>query len=265
MGKNLRIILLIFLIIGPIVFYHYVNKKSNGRFLDTAFKYDQNEENLPEIALIFDDLGENLSDLKELYSLDVPLTVSVIPDLKFSKNIAHIASRCGFSVFIHLPMQPLKENTKRAPYRFIGPELSRRENVMLLRHYLNSLRIAIGVNNHMGSAATQDVELMKVVLRMVKARGLIFIDSKTSPDSVAYEQAQKEGLVCGYNEGFLDYYDSSLEMEKSLDKLINSAVHKGRIIAIAHPKKSTIRFLKGKIPELKKKIKFITIQEYFES
>jgi hypothetical protein len=265
MGKNLRIVLFLFLIIGPIFFYRYINQKSQTGFLDGAFKHGQNQENLPEIALIFDDLGESLSDLKELYELDIPLTVSVIPDLKFSKNIAHIASRCGFSVFIHLPMQPLKDSAKRAPYRFIGPELSRGENTMLLRRYLNSLRIAIGVNNHMGSAATQDVELMRLVLKMVKSRGLIFIDSRTTPDSIAYQQAQEEGLVCGYNEGFLDFYDSSSEMEKSLDKLINSAVRKSRIIAIAHPKKSTLRFLKEKVPELKKRIKFITIQEYFGS
>ena len=95
MSRVLRGLIFLALIIVPIVFYNSLNKNrdSSGSLLD--FSDGQSSLEKPAVALIFDDLGESLSDLRELYTLDIPLTVSIIPNLKFSKNIAHIASRCG--------------------------------------------------------------------------------------------------------------------------------------------------------------------------
>lgn len=231
---------------------------------DLSFIFEKSGSRRPLIALIFDDLGESLSDLREIYSLDTPLTISIIPNLKFSKNIAHIGSRCGFSVFIHLPLQPEEKDIYRTnKYKFISSDLSKKEIQFLLRKYLNSIRIAIGINNHMGSGATRDSSLMRIVLREIKNRGLIFVDSRTSTESVAYKIAREEGLVCGYNQGFLDSSDDIVEMGKRMDELISKAKEKGKIIIIAHPKKNTINFLKRKLPALKKKVEFITIKDYF--
>ena len=264
MSKIIRASLFIILILIPIIFYNSLKKRRDGHSSGTPFAPATKKTGQPSVALIFDDLGESLSDLKELYSLKIPLTVSVIPNLKFSKNIAHIASRCGFSVFIHLPMVPREEHKFRTnKYRFLSGSLSRRENESLLRGYLNSIRIAIGVNNHMGSKATEDPTLMRIVVKALKNKGLIFVDSVTSLNSVAYKIANTAGLVCGYNQGFLDVVDDAAEMEKQLAELIDKAREKGKIIVIAHPRKKTINFLKKKIPSLKKKLKFITIKDYF--
>jgi hypothetical protein len=263
MGKTLRIILLAILILIPIVFYNFLNKKNEEVILPIANK--KLNINRPKIALIFDDLGESLKDLKEIYSLDIPVSVSVIPGLKFSRNIAHIAYRCGFSVLIHLPLQPKdEENYKTDKYKFIKSSLSRREIESLLRYYLNSIRVAIGVNNHMGSAATEDTKLMKIVLKAIKRKGLIFIDSCTSPKSVAYALAKEGNIICGYNEGFLDSNDSMEAIEKKLNEFIDKAKEKGKIIIIAHPKENTIKVLKRKLPLLKEKVEFVTLKDYFE-
>ncbi|UCD15270.1 MAG: divergent polysaccharide deacetylase family protein, partial [Candidatus Omnitrophota bacterium] len=213
----------------------------------------------------FDDFGESLKDLKTLYSLGIPVTISVVPGLKFSKNIAYIGSRCGFSIFIHLPFQPkeqLQFNT--AKYKFISSDLSKREIDALLRYYLNSIRIAIGVNNHMGSGATEDDSLMQYVLEKVKRKGLIFVDSRTSLDSVAYTLAKEKDLICGYNEGFLDSVDNVGTIEKKLYSLIDKAAEKGKIIIIAHPKENTFKVLRDNLEDLKKKIEFVAIKDYFE-
>lgn len=262
MNNRLRIVLLAFLIVIPLVFHNTLNK--GERPSPAGLGASGGQVKLPEIALIFDDLGESLSDLKELYSLDIPLTVSVIPGLKFSKNIAHIAARCGFSVFIHLPLEPKQKNlASGAPYRFIGSEVSLRDNQALLRKYLNSIRIAIGVNNHMGSLATEDPEIMALTLKEIKNRGLIFIDSRTSTKSVAYDIANKRRMVCAYNEGFLDSLDEPAAMKANLEGLISEAQRKGKIIIIAHPKKSSIEFLKNNLPQLKERVRFITARDYF--
>ncbi len=265
MAKSLRIALLICLIITPIIFHRVLNRKNNynDKFLPFAAK--GRDAQLPKIALIFDDLGESLSDLKEIYSLDIPLTISVIPNLKFSKNIAHIGARCGFSVFIHLPFEPVgKQRYKTNKYKFISGDLSKRETVSLLRQYLNSIRIAIGVNNHMGSLVTQNRKVMEVVMEEIKKRGLIFVDSRTSLKSIAYDQADKIDLTCGYNHGFLDAVDSVDVMEKRMKELIALAKNKGKIIVIAHPKKNTFKFLKKQLPDIRREVEFITTKDYFE-
>lgn len=265
MAKSLRIILLLCLIVIPIVFHKVLNRKNNHNNNFLFFTSRNEEVQLPKIALIFDDLGESLSDLKKIYSLNIPLTISVIPNLKFSKNIAYIGSRCGFSVFIHLPFEPAgKQNYKTNKYKFITSSLDKRETISLLRQYLNSIRIAIGVNNHMGSLATQNQKTMKVVLEEIKKRGLIFVDSRTSLKSVAYDQAEKIGLICGYNRGFLDSVDNVEVMEKRMEELISLARSKGKIIIIAHPKKSTFTFLKKHLPAICEKVEFITAKDYFE-
>ena len=268
MAKNLRVILFIILIVVPVIFHKAMNKKSkhgNIPFSSNNETADEREEDSkPIVALIFDDLGESLNELREVYSLGIPLTISIIPNLKFSKNIAHIGSRCGFSVFIHLPLQPIDDNIpKSAGYKFISSDLSNRGIKLLLRQYLNSLRIATGVNNHMGSKATQNTSLMKIVMKEIKKRKLIFIDSNTSTKSVAYSIAKKENLVCGYNEGFLDASDNIEAMKQKVNKLIEKAKSKGKIIIIAHPKKNTIDFLKRELPVLRKHVKFVTIKEFF--
>lgn len=265
MSKFLRIALIVILILLPIVFYKSFYKgKQKKTIVLPVIREEAPVKAKPKIALIFDDLGESLKDLEIIYSLHTPLTISVIPGLKFSKNIAYIASNCGFSVLIHLPLEP--KNAKSylsSKYKFINSSLSKRDIDSLLRYYLNYIRLAIGVNNHMGSAATENPELMRQVLRALRQRNLIFIDSHTSLKSIACDIAKKEGVVCAYNEGFVDSVNNPLVMERKLRRLVRLAKKKGKIIIIAHPKRNTLAVLKNKLPELKKEVDFITIKEYF--
>jgi len=264
MPKALKILVLIVLIVSPVIFYKTLNKQ-NIHSNDDSSSANSSYLGLPKIALIFDDLGESLSDLKDLYALKIPLTISIIPNLKFSRNIAYIGDRCGFSIFIHLPCEPENQvNTDSLSYEFISSNLSKKKTESLLRRYLNSIRIAIGVNNHMGSKVTQDRFQMGLVVSAIKKRGLIFVDSRTSLDSVAYDVASQQGLRCGYNEGFLDAVDKPEEIKKRMDSLIAKAEAKGKIIVIAHPRSNTINFLKDNLLEIKKNIEFVTIEDYFE-
>ena len=264
MPRSVKIILLLILIIAPVIFYSVLSKRDKGIKPALLLFRGKVSPDRAKIALIFDDLGESLYELQEVYSLGIPLTVSVIPDLKFSKNIAHISGRWGFSVLIHLPLEPLdRDKYKKLSYRFIGSNLTKKEIETLLKQYLNSIRIAIGVNNHMGSRATKDPQLMGFILKVIKNKGLIFIDSRTSSGSIGYEIAKREKIICGYNEGFLDATDDTGGMEKRMEGFIAAAKKNGQIIIIAHPRKNTIQFLKKRLSLLTQRIEFITIKDYF--
>ncbi|MCF7873720.1 MAG: divergent polysaccharide deacetylase family protein [Candidatus Omnitrophica bacterium] len=257
MSKNLKIIFLITLIAVLIISYFSRQKAS----LDKLTPKSPNKNT--KIALIFDDLGQSLESLRQIYNLKIPVTVAVIPELKFSKNIAHIAARSGFSVLIHLPLEPKKANYYLTDkYKFISSELSENQIDRLLYNYLNSIRIAIGVNNHMGSKATQNPKLMDQVLERIKQKRLIFIDSQTTPKSVAYKIAKSKGIDTAYNQLFLDAIDDPAEMKKRINDLIDNNKSK-KLIIIAHPKKNTFKFLKNNLSQLKKRADFITLKEYF--
>ncbi|MFA5270839.1 MAG: divergent polysaccharide deacetylase family protein [Candidatus Omnitrophota bacterium] len=264
MSRSFKVLLFILILAAPLIFYKYFYKPRPGIGIKKTITRQVVEEK-PKVALIFDDLGESLQDLKEINSLNIPATISILPGLKLSKNIAHLSSRCGFSVLTHLPMEP--KNVKKfetSKYRFISTSLTKGERTALLRYYLNYIRVAIGVNNHMGSAATEEPELMREVLKAVKRKGLVFIDSRTSKSSVACKVAKEVGVPCASNEGFFDSLSDVRLMEDRLKDLLSHAKQKGKIIVIAHPKKNTFAVLHKLLPQAQKEVQFITIKEYFE-
>ncbi|MFA5337683.1 MAG: divergent polysaccharide deacetylase family protein [Candidatus Omnitrophota bacterium] len=262
MNKITKILVFILILSAPLVFYKYFYKPKTRPPIKKFIRGEVVKK--PKIAIIFDDLGESPKDLKEIHSLGVPVTVSIVPGLKFSKSIAQTAQFYGFSVMTHIPLEP--KNAQRYQtdkYKFISSSLSKRERATLLRHYLNSIRSSIGVNNHMGSAATEDSKLMKEVMLAVKNRGLFFVDSHTSLNSVACEIAKKEKVPCGYNEGFFDSVDDINVMQNKFIELIKKAEEKEKIIIIAHPKKKTFFLLHKLLPKAKNQVQFITIKDYF--
>lgn len=261
MNRITKIFLFILIISAPLVFYKYFYKPR----MHPAIKRITREIPVikPKIALIFDDLGENPKDLSEINSLDIPVTVSVVPGLKFSKIIAQTSTLYGFSVMTHIPLEPKNaQKYQTTKYKFISSSLPRRERAALLRYNLNYIRVAIGVNNHMGSAATEDAKLMKEVMKAVKYNGLFFIDSRTSNNSVACEVAKKEGVICDYNEGFFDSVDDISVMQAKFFELLKKAKEKGKIIVIAHPKKKTFFLLHKLLPKTRDQVEFITIKDY---
>ena len=66
---------------------------------------------------------------------------------------------------------------------------------------------AEGFNNHEGSKATEDEEMMREVLGQAKEKNLFFIDSRTSSKSVALRIARELGVPGARRTVFLDNND----------------------------------------------------------
>ena len=272
MSRDVRILLLLAIIIAPLVLYKPPAPKKTVPPALVAVRPLPKIIKSPvlapvpvgKVALIFDDLGDSMKNLDDIYDLKIPVTVSVIPGLKFSENIVQVASRCGFSVMVHLPLESKDEKLRYGRLKLIGAYLGEKEIKLLLGKYLSSLRPVMGVNNHMGSLATEDHKLMDMVMREVKKRGLVFVDSRTSPKSVAYDDCVAHGMTCAYNESFLDAVNDSEFIVKRLKEIVVVAKEKGKIIVIAHPRSKTLRILKRELPSLKNEVEFITLNKYLE-
>ena len=202
------------------------------------------------VAIIIDDMGASPRELKELLSIGLPLTFSVIPSLAHAREVAQAAHIAGAEVMVHMPMEP--EGYPRQPMEKIGllVSMANPEIVERVNGYFRAVPFAVGANNHMGSRFTQSAEKMDVVLGVLKEKGVFFVDSRTSPASVGYARAQALGLHCGTRQVFLDNVQDEALIGKQLAQVAAIARHKGSAIAICHPHPVTIRALKAMLPRL---------------
>lgn len=201
-------------------------------------------------AIIVDDLGQSLKAAHSLLDLRAPLTFSVMPGLRYSRETAEEAHGHGIEVMLHLPMQPLLDSAPDVSAREIKVGMSRGEVDSLIASGLASVPYAAGVNNHMGSKATADTPLMREVMAELAERHLFYIDSRTIADSVALSAARDAGIPAFYRSVFLDDTASVAYTRNQLERLCKVAEQQGVAVAIGHPYPTTIAALGRFLPEL---------------
>lgn len=205
-----------------------------------------------KVAIIVDDMGTNTRELQALLSIKLPLTFAVIPSLAQARKVSEGAHSAGAEVIVHMPMEP--EGYPQQKLEKIGllVNMEKGEIEERVNSYFRSVPHAVGANNHMGSRFTQNAEKMDAVLQVLKGKGVFFVDSKTSPDSVGYQRAKALGLTCGVRQVFLDNVQDEALIGKQLEQAAAIARKKGQAIAICHPHPATIRALQSMMPQLAK-------------
>lgn len=200
------------------------------------------------VAIIFDDAGGSLDDLETIIALGRPVTVAVLPGLRFSREVAERARAAGLEVFLHLPLEP-EDPTKKVGPGGITIDMSDEEIIQIVRADLDDVPGAVGVNNHMGSRGTADERVMRAVLQVVKDRGLIFVDSVTSPRSIATRLASEMRIPAAARQVFLDNRDEPEAIRQQIVRLITLARRRGEAVAIGHAQRLTAQVLKEMLPE----------------
>lgn len=202
----------------------------------------------PRLAIILDDVGGDTGSVDAIFALHYPLTLSVLPNHPRSAEIAQEAHRRGYQVMLHLPMESLANETAEA--QELRPGMSDGEVANELMSMLRSVPYATGVNNHQGSRATSDPQLMSKLMPLIRSHHLFFIDSRTTSATVAYEAAQAARVPCASrNVPFLDDVQDTSAIRRQLDLAVTDAREKGQAIAIGHPHPSTMRALADFLPQ----------------
>jgi polysaccharide deacetylase 2 family uncharacterized protein YibQ len=117
---------------------------------------------------------------------------------------------------------------------------------------LGNIPYVSGVNNHMGSRATRNAALMSAVMKTLAGHRLYFIDSRTTPQSVALEAARRQGLPAFYRTVFLDDTESVSYTTGQLREFREKIEREGVALAIGHPHPTTIAALAKFLPELER-------------
>ncbi len=214
------------------------------------------------VALIIDDMGHSRSAALPFLEMDVPLALSFLPGRPHSVQLAEEGFARGKSILLHLPMEP-KGYPRINPGKGVvlishdSGEIRR-----ILREDLRSVPHAIGINNHMGSLATENERVMTDVLEFARDERLLFIDSRTSPRSVAYRIAKDLNVSSAERDIFLDNERDEDAIYARVTELLDLAEARGWAIGIGHPYPETARVLKRAAADAERRgILWVSLQE----
>ncbi len=210
---------------------------------------EKEKEVRARVAIIIDDMGRDMDKMRALFEVDAPITVSVLPHLEFSEEVASEAHSRGWEVLLHIPMEPrdLKNHNPGRGALFVN--MSDEEITQEFEGDLATVPYVSGANNHMGSRFTEDEGRMKTVLRLLKDRGYFFLDSKTTDRSVAGAVGRRLGVRTAERNVFLDNERDELYIKARFEELKRIALRRKKAIAIGHPYPETIKVLKEVVKE----------------
>lgn len=203
-------------------------------------------------AIVIDDMGRDLDAAQKLLALDYPLTFSVLPYLRYSHATAQEVHRSGREVMLHLPMEPEPDAHMSPGEGAILVGMKSGEVQRVVQDDLAAVPYVAGVNNHMGSRATQDAALMDDVMRALADRRLYFIDSRTTGSSAALDAARRRRLPAFYRTVFLDNTETVEYTLRQLGELRRRVEDTGVALAIGHPHATTIAALAKFLPDLER-------------
>lgn len=204
----------------------------------------------PMIAIVIDDLGLDRRNADLVVQLPGPLTLSFMTYADDLATQTRAARAAGHELLVHVPMQPL-DGELNAGVNVLNSDLP---PGMLLRRIdwaLSRFDGYVGINNHMGSRFTADTAGMAVLFAELRRRGLLFLDSRTTPATVGAAMAVRYGVPFAGRNIFLDNEISADAVGTQLAKAEADARHRGFAVAIGHPHDGTIAALARWLPTLR--------------
>jgi len=204
------------------------------------------------LALIIDDGGYNLEAFGEMVRMGKPITFAILPHAPHAGKAAQMAFAGGAEVMLHLPMEPRESERYSLEQETIRVGMGEKEIREILQNGLKKVPHVRGVNNHMGSKATEDHAVMRGLMKALKRRGLYFVDSHTSPHTVGPQEAHKIGVPLGNNVRFMDHEKDLTAIKQAIRLAMKRAKKEGKAIAIGHPHPLTAQAIREMIPEIEK-------------
>jgi len=185
------------------------------------------------LVFVFDDAGHNLTQLQPFLELPFPCTIAVLPRLRYSAESARKIRSAGKECLLHQPMQA--QNLAMDP----GPGAIRKgmtpdEIRVIVRENIDEIAPVTGLNNHEGSLITADRTAMAAVFDIVSERGLYFLDSRTTSDTVAPVLARERNMQILERSVFLDNSQDRNAIMDAVYSGMKIAERRGSAIMIGH-------------------------------
>ncbi|MBT3989359.1 MAG: divergent polysaccharide deacetylase family protein [Rhodospirillaceae bacterium] len=196
----------------------------------------------PKIAIVIDDAGVDRKRTAAVTALPAPLTIAFLTYAGALPKQTKAATAAGHEIMVHMAMEPLNRSVDPGP-NVLLIESEAAEILKRLRWGLDRFSGYVGINNHMGSKFTSDPQGMNIVMRELKRRGLLFLDSRTSGSTVGASVALANDVPFTQRNIFLDNVPTVEAINKQLRQMEIFAKRNGYAVAIGHPRDATINAL----------------------
>ena len=202
------------------------------------------------ISIIIDDLGNALAAGQRTIRLDGAVACAILPHTPHGRTLAEEARAAGKEIMLHLPLQS-QDGVGWAGPGELGLDVTRDQFRRILKRDLDSVPYIVGINTHMGSLVTRHPGHMDWLMEELSQRkNLFFVDSFTTPDSVALMAARDWGVPAARRDVFLDDDRSAEAVEAAFERLVDRARERGHAIGIGHPYPATLEVLETRLPDL---------------
>jgi len=185
------------------------------------------------LYIVLDDVGNSLADLDDFLDLPMEITFAIMPQRQFSTEAANRIHKIGREIIIHQPMEPVGNSDPGKGALFTWMD----KDDILKTLKLNKITVpyAVGMNNHMGSKATLDRDVMTTLLNYLKGQNMFFLDSKTITGVVGGEiSATIDIKYLQRNAMFLDNEKDQKSIESAIRVGMQKATRSGHAVMIGH-------------------------------
>jgi len=217
----------------------------------------------PLLSLVIDDLGYSYQNGRKAIELDGDHTYAIIPGTSYARKLADLAQQQAKEVILHLPLQASNPSAASEP-NALTEAMDENQLTNNLVSMLSEIPVIKGVNNHMGSHLTQIDYFMKPIMDVIRTYNpeFYFLDSRTSPNSIAYTEALNSGLPSMRRDVFLDNDHGNPEAIRLQFQIwLEKGRHQGHAIAIGHPHPNTIKFLAENLAEANDEFQFLSVSK----
>lgn len=215
------------------------------------------------LAVIIDDVGVAQGWAQRAVRLPAPVTLAFLPYARHLDELTGLARARGHEIFLHLAMEP-EGSADPGPNALLA-SLDEQEMRRRIVWAIGRVPGAVGANNHMGSRLTADSAAMRIVMDELREAGLLFVDSMTTPRSVAGATAVAFGIPETMRDVFLDNEAEPEAIRRQLERAVGVARRKGSAVAIGHPYPATMEVLERWLPEAGRRgIRLVTASRMIE-
>ena len=201
-------------------------------------------------AIVIDDVGiRETGDLRRLFGNNLTFTLSILPFRRFTNEAIKLAGENDTPFMLHMPMEPKLSTEGMGEGGILAADPDAIIQRKLARAF-SAVKGAGGMNNHMGSLATEDRRAMESVISYLRVNGYFVVDSRTTNHSLLFDTAQKNQVKCAVMTGYIDTIGARDSIRMRLNELADAALKNGPVIIIGHDRTPTIDVLEKELPRL---------------
>lgn len=190
----------------------------------------------PRISIVIIALGlSSAATEAAIQGLPGPITLAFAPYSRRLSEWIRLARAAGHEVLLNLPLEPVNFPALDPGPRTLLTSLSEEENKERLMWTLSRGTGYVGVADFVGSKFTMSRKALIPVLLALNERGLLFLDSRSAPRSLAREVASDVGIPFVSSARFVDEWASRDAIDARLAELEQLAKARGVAVGMASP------------------------------